>query len=1199
MKKIIPLIIFIFCIGCFVCANEVQAVQYCTLHNGRNIPMIKSGTTATCTKSGVNTYKCLVCSLFLKTTTKTERQGALGHSWNAHHTCMRCGKYMNGHWFKESGGTYKCIVCSKTLKIESISPDLTYKTGYRVAPYDKPSYLGGNIYVKFNETPYDSSGNLMTVKGTSTRYIARNAEYHWGDDIPSKDVLKTTYPPYYFGGKNIDVKNSYTSTVKGAKGVWLTTPSAGKYVFSVTVNGVKIGSDRRYIKGSSNDDDPPTEEIDSKLIIKHIDKNTGKEIVDKEYSKTVEFKGSDICAYSLPVGENTLYKNYTNISYKIGSNAEVKNNSDSQYIVKVPNSKEDTTITFYYSIPALNVKHIIENTNQEIVDKELTLSTNMKRPSNVVFSLDVYNKYPILEVSGYSIDGVRKNILSDNQYAVTIPWNGDSRDIIFYYKYSEVKINVIVKHIDVATGELMKGTTINKYSGDKIPSSLTSLNLKDYKDYENTGVYIGGKYEDKSGTNQYNISINTSNINYSMDYIVEFYYSSKTNVFTYEMLDAIPESLAQEEIAKIGSNAINKEKYDVEKAIPTSENVYVSVRLYNYILKYAFDEVTDITTSKVTFIQPYICNGEEKKVTSMYEVPVGAKYYKLKYLEVYKAESAEITNKVLPGETVTLAASKDNTPTIVYEVPDSYITYDTELNKTITLPTLEVADMKYVKSVVGSDEYAKHEAVSNSKVRNDKLIIDGKTVTSSEWKTGITNEPNKIIPTIMDQSVLYKNGYTVAKTNLNGTYDSSGSVTYKKSKNIKGTSKDIIIQQVEPNSVTVHTPVVNNTTLDNSSALLSNQKIGELAKNSNGIKAMALVLDEEFTLKISNSGTHIDLKGYGNRTYNINQGVNKNSYAKLKQVKFPFDVYIVKGTNKELIKANTWYTLALSDETFKFILSKSAKEGAYDSKGNEYYIETRVIAENAVEDENVSMAQQTANTDIKNYVATNRIFVEVIGRVYDLTITNTTDPKWNLEDELKVEEQPVGQAGQNNPKYKYALKLGYSVSFELKTKGEKSDAVVMVPKYFYIDKNTGEVQEVDLYYHTTNKKYVKLENDHTVSNVVFSDYIGAWNGEYKLPASTLAVAKGAKLPSMLTDSNEIFLKNGYILVQFDVKTNYNTWEYLGYSKPKQNTQWQKENATQTITLPNDKEVTINGVGNFVLYEANVRASNDYEVGGTH
>lgn len=1201
MKKIIFLMIFILCMLCLIFVNESQAAQYCNLHGSRGILMIKTGSTATCAKSGVNTYLCITCKLYNRTTTKTESQSALGHNWNSEHTCKRCSKKMNGHWFKASGGTYKCIVCSKILKIESISPNLTYKAGYRVSPYDKPTYVSGSIKVVFNEIPYDSNGTVMTVKGTSTRYIARNAAYHWGDNIPPKDIYRTVYPPYYLGGKEMDTKNTHTSTAKGAKSVWLSTPSSGKYIFSVSVNGVKIGTDRRYVKGSSSDD-PPTPENNnsSRLTIKHVNILTGKEIVDKEYTKEVEFSGSTICVYSLPIGENTSYKNYSNVSYKIGNNDEINVTSDSQYIVKVPNSKNDTTITFYYSVPELNVKHILESTNKEIIDNELTLSTNMNRPTNIVFSLDVYNKYPILELTGYSIDGERVNISSQNQYAVTLPWNGSNRNVIFYYKYSDVKINVTVKHIDISTGELMTGTKINKYLGNDIPSSLSSLNLNNYEGYENVGTYVGGKYISKSGKTQYTISVNVSNINYSTDYVIEFYYSAKNNKpFNYEMMEAIPETLSSNEVAKIGSNEIKKEKYDVEKAIPTSENVYASVRVYNYIFKYSFDKVTDLTTSKVTFVQPYICNGEKQNVISTYEVPVSATYYKLNYLEVYKADTAEVINKILPGETIVLKANKDTSPVIKYTSPESYISYSTDLNKTITLPVLEVSDMKYVKSIVGSDEYARHEAVNVANVRNDELIIDGKVITSSEWKVGNTEEPKKIVPTVMDETVFYKNGYTISNERQNGVYDSEGKVIYNKIKNINGSSSEKVTQKINPNSVTVHTPVVNKTILDNTTALQSNQKIGNLAVNSEGVTAKALILDEEFIVTISNSGKHIDSNGYGNRVYNAGQGVNKNSYAKWKQIKFPFDVYIIKGSNKELLEANTWHMLSLNEENYKFLLPRSVKEGAYDTNGNEYYVETRVVAENATTEELLKMVQSGANTNIKNYIATDKIFVEVVGRLYNLTIMNTNDPGWKLEEDLNVEKQPVGQYGQNNPKYKYALKLGYSVMFNVKTKGEKSDEIVLTPKYFYIDKETGKIQEVDLYYHTTTKKYAKLEGNKVLNDAQFSDYIGLWNGEYKLPASTFAVAKGKKLPSNLSDSNEVFLKNGYILVQFEVETNYDTWEYLSYSKPNVNTQWQKENATQTIILPNEKEVAIEGGGNFVLYEANIRANNDYEIGGTH
>ncbi len=280
---------------------------------------------------------------------------------------------------------------------------------------------------------------------------------------------------------------------------------------------------------------------------------------------------------------------------------------------------------------------------------------------------------------------------------------------------------------------------------------------------------------------------------------------------------------------------------------------------------------------------------------------------------------------------------------------------------------------------------------------------------------------------------------------------------------------------------------------------------------------------------------------------------------------------------------------------------------------------------------------------------------------------------------MKVLNQPIGQSGQNvNSAYKYALKLGYSAAFDIKTKGTKSDSITMTPiAFWYVDKTTNAVQEVDLYYHSIAERFIKIksENDKSIINANISssirnvpaserkdslrilgnrynytidnrigtfskitlpmalrmsynnisnylaqnfygttDYsnflstltrgnvneddvihpIGHWYGEYRLPSSTLAVPKGE-----VADANSNFLKNGYIIVQFDIQSNYQDWAYLSYNKPDGNTQWQKEEMNSTITLPNGNTVTLSGPGNVIIYEAGLKANNDYESTGTH
>lgn len=1249
----------------------------CTKHLILKPKMAQLSDTTTCTKNGTITYYCRICKIAGKSTTQKVSQSAYGHTWKLTasdgHKCSRCNTEMAGHYFR---GT-KCIVCNKVLRIESMSPNLSPISGYRAVPYDNPTYAT-SVTITFNAVPYDANGNLMKVTATSTRYVARNALYHWGEDVDDS-IKRNVYPPYYRNGAGIDERSTSSNSVSGSgKNYRIALSSGGKFILRVYTNGNLTGGARRYKNGNTPGDETPTPSKPSELTIRHINKDNGKEIIDSQYTKKVKMSKEGTKVFSLPAGEG-IYKQLTNVSYSIGNGSEQSATSDRQYIVNVPYSSSDLTITFYYHEPTLNIRHIVENTGEEILDSEYTKSVSMKNPSTPAFSLDTENKYPTLTLVGYAIDGVRTNVETGSQYVVNVPWNGSGRSIIFYYRYGATNIKVSVKHLDISTGKLMNGTKETLYDNSNIPVSVSSLNLSDYKDYENVGVYMDGKYEEKFGTSIYAMAVDTSGIDYSRTYSIIFYYT-KTNdgrdLISHEVMDPIPSELSPEEVAKIASNTMNGEIYEVKDSIPTSENVYATVRVYNYLFRYGYKKITKNSTSVVTFIQPYICNGKTTNVSTSYEVPVKTEYYKLAYLEVYSVESATLVNKVLPGESVKLVPNSSTMPSVIYEAPVSYVS-ESVANKTVTLPKLEIPNMKYAKQTVGSTEYAMYEAATPM-VRNDKVVIEGKVITDSEWCYSASKAPNKIYPSIMQEKTLYKEGLTLSENILNGKYDSKGTVTFVRGKNINGTSSGRVTANVAPNHVIIHTPVVNKTTLDNSNSINNNQKINSAAKNSKGETAKILVLDQTFKLTISNTGTHKNSKGYGTRVYNYGQGVDKTSFAKSKQVRFPFDVYYVNGSEKIFISKNTWYDLNVSKETFEFLLPAWVKEGTED--GREYYIETRVIAENSQADANNILSAEDYNKSLETYSATKKIFVEVVGRLYEFLITGTNDPSWKLDDNLNVSKQPIGQANQNkfSAAYKYALKLGYAAAFDIKTLGTKSDSITIKPKTFwYVDKKNNKLQEVDLYYHSINEKYIKIgnEKDNSIINVNLSNSIrnvpvsektdslriqkskynytinnnigtftkivmpmslrmsynniptymainlygtsskntflqtiakskvtedmvinsvGHWYGEYRLPSSTMAIEKGKT-----ANASSNFLKDGYIIVQFDIESNYQNWSYLSYSKPDSNTQWQKEGTSTSVTLPNGNEITIPGTGTAIVYEANQRANNDYESSGTH
>lgn len=214
---------------------------------------------------------------------------------------------------------------------------------------------------------------------------------------------------------------------------------------------------------------------------------------------------------------------------------------------------------------------------------------------------------------------------------------------------------------------------------------------------------------------------------------------------------------------------------------------------------------------------------------------------------------------------------------------------------------------------------------------------------------------------------------------------------------------------------------------------------------------------------------------------------------------------------------------------------------------------------------------------------------------------------------------PLGPYKHTNSNYVDAPKMGYRISFDVKTTGKyvtTSKAanelnskykkyVKITPSYYYIKKDgTGYNEKITLYYKNASNKYVKFigsgfkisykPNDgyRNVTNLgitnitdMFTDkyvtlevssqdgfnlniesmctnysgYVQSWYGEFKLPNTTIAVADGGSVTNPLTD--------GYIGVKFDIKCIYiydtQTTE-VSYNTPNKNasgtntTQWDYE-----------------------------------------
>lgn len=560
------------------------------------------------------------------------------------------------------------------------------------------------------------------------------------------------------------------------------------------------------------------------------------------------------------------------------------------------------------------------------------------------------------------------------------------------------------------------------------------------------------------------------------------------------------------------------DKYDVEVAIPTSEYVKGSLSASKMSWYYNVKVMTDsesYTQDNVTlYWDPYIY----KWTTTEYEYGYnasGERYVKNSWKEEHEetryrhSKTTSVTGtytthyfgvdqahmNVLSGGTLTNSAVGQISSVGAGGLSGSIgrnggIVFDASLMTTGGFSS-------YADTEAGAYSAAAYKIRNRIKaasyVKNDTLVISS-TVLSGQTEI---NEEFGDTPYIAPSSLSSPSSGTnsnsgqklIPSTTLNDLYSSSARFTYAMVPGFDG--RGTYTKAAGASAVNVHTPVVNITSINNiTTTPFINQKVVQEA----GTKY--LMLDESLVITIPRNGTHISARGYQTRNYNSYQAVPQGitNWGKIKDVKLPFDAYLHKGDERILIKAETWLSdlgYATSAETYTFTIPVWAEE----SKGN---IETRVIAENTQgyvkgSEYDTSKIGTKANLNQSQYVASVAVPVEVIGKIYDLRISGTNDPGWTGikgkdGDYVTAAEFPFGQAGQNKmTAYKFAPKLGYVVEFDFKTKGIKTDNVdvsIQPEGFYFVGKNGGTAEEVDLYYKTAASKYVKIETGASNSPII-------------------------------------------------------------------------------------------------------------------
>ncbi|MDD6038103.1 MAG: DUF5704 domain-containing protein [bacterium] len=661
-------------------------------------------------------------------------------------------------------------------------------------------------------------------------------------------------------------------------------------------------------------------------------------------------------------------------------------------------------------------------------------------------------------------------------------------------------------------------------------------------------------------------------------------------------------------------------QFDTKKGIPTGEELAVSGQLQ----KYYYDATivhchgtvpvpVEMSISYTLLVQTE--DGiEEETITShfTYYVSRPYSYYRIKQLDFYAIKQAYVENEALPVRRVEFQN--------IYEPG---LTIEQNRSDYITIPTFYASAYGGVLGMGGglSGEQLRdiaEGAAGDVRVRNDSLSIDGEllldgSIVQKETTPFAKQEGERICK-------LESRIFTISHRVRNHVYDTRSIAQYQGLQTNNEVGK--AVKNVHP--VVVHTPVVckGGVTDDR----MHNQQ-------SEPTNFSSLVLGRQFSVGISTVGFHKEQTGYGYRDY--------AKYVKACQVQFPFEVY----ENDRYYPAGSWITL--STMPGKFYLPLGVKEGDYE-------IRYRVLAKNIPsETDEAQAAEHLANLQLEHYIATDEMSVTVMGRIYDLAMTDIIDyPRWqqvfhtdtnsatgyrywvgpnDLEGNERAERRQQGivplvpGSHPYNPSAR-AVGMGYCVRFELKSIGDlrfDSAQIHMTPSYYYISRDGRMRIPVNLY-QKENLKKVYLPVTLTAENRTFipvnrrnvsdesarAQSVQIWKGSYQLSPDLYLVDKSVNLDQYIRlrggrigMRDPVFLRDGYLLVNFDITGDSGTGTKLSYSNCQNAANgycnmWSVQGFSYVRALP--------GVGNFqfmdgdfLLFDTKYHLQTDYESWGTH
>ena len=477
-----------------------------------------------------------------------------------------------------------------------------------------------------------------------------------------------------------------------------------------------------------------------------------------------------------------------------------------------------------------------------------------------------------------------------------------------------------------------------------------------------------------------------------------------------------------------GKAGIYSDIFDVESAIPSTESVYIKASARNIMYRINARAVSGKMPLSVIVGVPYTLkwndeegneyeeNGVSEATTVVYR---DYSYIHLDSLELYGLENIMIANPAMSPESIDLspgdvqAVMPAASQPVVYgsTVPsfggniDYPVGYSSYILSTDAVEINGEKNKPAIPLISAEEAYWTAEGIIGQlQCRNDEFKYDSRDVLgTSGWHVYGTGSLSidMVWPEIInfDTSVLYGPDYiTIPASKRNGYYrTTTRMVKYRllASYGVPGVPYDALI---EVNSINVHTPVYGEASMEECEPSITNtaffQETGTIPTDafilvngrSNSLGSTGHEHDsEDFYVRFNNTGIHPvysgKLNGLFDHLSNIN-GLNGGSYVEGNYLRFPFDVYMDVGNDREtsndrLIEKDKW---ARCGSYQRFYLAGKVPEGYYD-------IEAETVAVNALgTGDRGEEIPEKVNTEESDYIAGNKMKVYISGKLYGLSL---------------------------------------------------------------------------------------------------------------------------------------------------------------------------------------------------------------------